>query len=560
MRAFWGELKKASAGVEAGRDRRWIYVPYDQLSDAIGPLSEPTPRDLGIVMVECPSKAGRRPYHKSKLFLILANQRRFALEQAERGVEVRYLVARGDEGYAEPLRRAAGDLGPLLHMEPAERELRAELAPLVDEGLLEIVPHGGWLTTPEDFTKSTGESPPWRMDSFYRAVRRSTGILMDGKDFEGGQLSFDAENRQSWPGDPPAPEVPRFRPGTIEDEVVELIELRYADHPGQLDPASLPTRKSQVDRLWQWALQECMQHFGPFEDAMAREEASLFHTRISPLLHLCRLLPRDVVGDVATMDAPIASREGFVRQVLGWREFVRHVHRATDGFRRLPDGTLRESKPVGDAGWKHWTGAEWAGSAPAGAAPSVLGSARPLPPAYWGKRSGLDCLDLSVARVLETGYGHHIERLMVLANLGTLLDVSPRQLTDWFWAAYVDAYDWVVEPNVLAMGTYGAGPVMTTKPYISGSAYIDRMSDFCGACAFHPKKTCPITHLYWAFLARHAGELEGNQRISMPLRSLAKRSEEKRAADARVFDHVAGTLADGGMLSPEGVKAALGTP
>ncbi|QDV05189.1 Deoxyribodipyrimidine photo-lyase-related protein [Planctomycetes bacterium Poly30] len=557
MKVFGRELKKALESVETGRDRRWIYVPYDQLSDSIGPLSEPTPRDLGIVLIESPAKAARRPYHKAKLFLILANQRRFALEQAERGVEVRYLVSEDGEGYAEPLRRAAKELGTLVHMEPAERELRHELEPLVKEGLLEAVPHEAWLTTPEDFTKGTGAEPPWRMDRFYRAVRRRTGILMDGKDFEGGQLSFDGDNRESWPGDPPAPEVPRFRPGDIEDEVAALIESRYSRHPGQLDPASLPTRKSQVDRLWQWALEECMEYFGPFEDAMAREEASLFHTRISPLLHLCRLLPRDVVKDVAELDAPIASREGFVRQVLGWREFVRHVHRATDGFRDLPDGTPRESKPKGDAGWKHWTGEAWENGADAGAAPSALGSARDLPPAYWGERSGLDCLDLSVARVLESGYGHHIERLMVLANLGTLLDLSPRQLTDWFWAAYVDAYDWVVEPNVLGMGTYGAGSVMTTKPYVSGSAYIDRMSDFCGACAFHPKKTCPITHLYWAFLARHAGELEGNQRIAMPLRSLQKRSEEKRAADARVFEHVTEVLGRGDSLTPEGVQDAL---
>ena len=540
MRAFLEQLAKANpAGDSPGRS--WVYVPYDQLSHRIGPLAALEPTEAGIVMVECPGKASRRPYHKQKLFLVLANQRRFALEQAARGVEVRYLVAGEGEGYAEPLRAAATELGPLLHMEPAERELRAELEALVVEGLLETRPHEGWLTTADDFVKGTGAEAPWRMDRFYRHVRKRTGILMDsaGK-YEGGKASFDGENRLPWPGDPPAPAVPRFRHGDIEREVAELIEERYADHPGTLDPGSIPTRATHASKVWAWAQAECMDSFGPYEDAMSREEDNLFHTRISPLLHLHRLLPREVVDDVASMDAPIASREGFIRQILGWREFVRHVHRATDGFRDLPENVRLERPP-----------AELRG-----AAPSALGASRSLPEAYWGQASGLDCLDVSAGRVLRDGYGHHIERLMVLANLGTLLDVSPRELTDWFWACYVDAYDWVVEPNVLGMGTFGVGEAMTTKPYISGAAYIDRMSDFCGGCAFHPKKTCPITRLYWAYFQRHAGSLEGNQRVSMPLRSLAKRAPEKRAADGRIFDHVREVLEAGERLTPEGVAAA----
>ncbi|MGD2016755.1 MAG: cryptochrome/photolyase family protein [Planctomycetota bacterium] len=541
MKVFLEQLAEQGREPEAAGERSWVYAPYDQLTDRVGPLSRLAPSAAGLVLVECPAKAGRRPYHKQKLFLVLANQRRFALEQARRGVDVRYLVAAEGEGYAEPLRRAAEELGPLVHMEPAERELRAELEPLVVEGLLEVRPHEGWLTTAEDFVAGTGAEPPWRMDRFYRHVRKRTGILMDGDGkYEGGKVSFDGENRLPWPGDPPAPKVPRFRHGDVEREVVELIEARYAQHPGTLDPAAVPTRATHAAKVWAWALSECMESFGPYEDAMSRHEDNLFHTRISPLLHLHRLLPREVVDDVAALDAPIASREGFIRQILGWREFVRHVHRVTDGFRELPDA-VRLERPAAEE---------------RGAAPSALGADRSLPDAYWGTLSGLDCLDVSAGRVLRDGYGHHIERLMVLANLGTLLDVSPRELTDWFWACYVDAYDWVVEPNVLGMGTFGVGEVMTTKPYISGAAYIDRMGDFCGDCAFHPKKTCPITRLYWAYFQRHAGALQGNQRVSMPLRSLAKRAPEKQAADARVFDHVRAVLEAGGRLTPEGVAEA----
>lgn len=560
MRVFRKSLASVSREGLANSERLWVYVPYDQLSDAIGPLSERPPGELGMVMVESAAKAARRPYHKQKLFLILANQRRFALEQAARGVAVRYEVAGEGEGYAEPLDRAALELGaPLQLMEPAERELRLELAELVKAGSLVVHGHGGWLTTAEDFVRATGEEPPWRMDRFYRAVRKRTGLLMteDGK-YEGGKASLDGENREPWPGDPPAPKVPRFRHGDIEEEVADLIESKFARHPGTLDPGAVPTRASQAQRLWEWAKTECMRSFGPFEDAMSAAEANLFHTRISPLLHLHRLLPKHVVEDVASMDAPIASREGFVRQILGWREFVRHVHRATDGFRAMPEGAKKERSPKGDAGWKAWTGEAWGGEVAAsekgleaGAAPSALGSGNDLPPAFWGQRSGLACLDTAAGRVMESGYGHHIERLMVLSNIATLLDVSPRQLTDWFWSAYIDAFDWVVEPNVLGMGTFGTGDLMTTKPYVSGAAYIDRMSDFCGTCAFHPKKTCPITRLYWAFFERHKDALDGNQRVAMPLRSLAKRDAAKKVEDRRVYERLLAALARGDEVGPK---------
>ena len=185
--------------------------------------------------------------------------------------------------------------------------------------------------------------------------------------------------------------------------------------------------------------------------------------------------------------------------------------------------------------------------------PSVLGASGPLPPVFWGSPSGLACLDRVVGDVWAEGYSHHITRLMVLANLATLLDVSPRELTDWFWVAYTDAYDWVVEPNVLGMGTYAVGDLMTTKPYVSGAAYIARMSDYCESCAFDPATTCPITRLYWAFLARHEVRLRDNPRLRLPLQALRKRPVARREEDARTFQHVRTTLAAGRTLS---VKAA----
>lgn len=547
MTAFRDALDEATASIR-DEGRRWVYVPYDQLTDAVGPLAELPASQLGIVMVESPRKAGQRPYHKQKLAMVLANGRHFALEQARRGVAVEHRVAEGS--YADTLRAVVRRRGTLRMMEAAERELRADLQPLVDEGALQVVPHEGWLTTAEDFDPK-GKGAPWRMDAFYRRVRKRMKLLLTESGAPvGGKWSHDADNRAFWPGTPPAPEPPRFCPDPITQEVGALVESRYAGHPGVLELETLPTTGADAQTQWGWALRACVTHFGPFEDAMSTASRTIFHTRISALLNLHRLLPRQVVQDVADLDAPLSSREGFIRQVIGWREFVRHVHRATDGFR-----TMGPVAPTpGDGGFERWAGWPWPGAAPlgdGGAQPNALGAETPVPPAFWGTRSGMACLDHVVEGVWREGYGHHITRLMVLANLASLLDVSPRALTDWFWVAYTDAYDWVVEPNVLGMGTYAAGDCMTTKPYVSGAAYIDKMSDFCAGCGFHPKKTCPITRLYWAFLARHQEALADNNRLALIMGSLRKRDPDEQRRDAETFEAVRDAL-----LAGEPVPAA----
>ncbi len=521
--------------------RRWLFVPYDQLTDAVGPLSRAAPRELGIVLVECPAKAARRPYHKQKLALVLTSLRHFALEQADRGVAVRHLVA---PSYAAAL-ESVRELGPLAVMRPAERELRAELAPMFESGALQSLPHEGWLTEADDFRAATrGES--WRMDAFYRHVRRRLGILMDGDKPLGGKLSFDQDNRRPWRGEPPAPAVPTFAVDAITREVCALVSGRMGDHPGTLTPETLPASQADVEAAWAWAKTSCLPHFGPFEDAMSSRSRSLFHARIAPLLNLQRLSAHRVLRDVLALDLPLASKEGFVRQVLGWREFVRHVHEATDGF-RVVRGVVQPSGPDAGASSHGATGAGER-AVDGGSRVSFLGAARPLPPAFWGKRSGLACLDEVVAGVWQDGTSHHITRLMVLSNIATLLDVSPRELTDWFWVAYIDAYDWVVEPNVLGMGTFAAGDLMTTKPYVAGAAYIDRMSDYCEGCRFDPKTTCPLTPLYWAFLGRHREALAGVDRMKLPMASERKRTAAQRANDAATFERVATTLSRGDEL------------
>ncbi|MCG3154793.1 MAG: (6-4) photolyase [bacterium] len=556
MRRFYKQLNRTPL---ASTNRRWLFVPYDQLAGQIGPLGRENPRELGIVVIENTWKASRRPYHKQKLALLLANLRHFAVEQASRGVAVRHVVAAAP--YCEALRPLVAELGPLRVMEPAERELRVDLQPLIDEGGLQVIPHEGWLTTTAQFFASRSKGGAWRMDAFYRHVRRASGILMkDGKPL-GGKFSMDAANRQPWKNGPAAPALPVFTPDDLTGEVAELIETRFAHHPGRLDLRMLPASREDAEALWDWAKRECLPLFGPYEDAMSARSRSLFHTRLSALLNLQRLLPARVVNEAENLDIPLASKEGFIRQILGWREFVHHVHVATDGFRRLPDREIAVAASPGDAGYQRWANPQWRASHLPGAAdeggamPAFLGGTTPLPPAFWGQPSGLACLDEVVQGVWEEGYSHHITRLMVLANLATLLDVSPRELTDWFWVAYTDAYDWVVEPNVLGMGTFAIADLITTKPYVAGAAYLHRMSDYCRECRFDPKSSCPFTPLYWAFLGRHEAKLRHNDRLKLVLAALRKRPAHRRRRDAQVFEHVRSTLRDGEALNPAGMPA-----
>jgi deoxyribodipyrimidine photolyase-related protein len=552
MSIFYENLKRLQPDP---RHRRWLYVPYDQLSDEIGPLSKDDPASLGIILIENVWKAARRPYHKQKLALILANMRHFALEQAEQGVAVRYEIAEGP--YHLVLKGLSKELGPIRVMEPAERELREDLETILADVGLEMVPHEGWLTTSEDFRKSQKEKTGrWRMDAFYRFVRKKSGVLMEGETPIGGKYSFDAENRESWQGEPPAAEPPTFEVEPIKAEVGDLISSRFDRHPGRLDLASLPASQRECQEFWRWARASCLRHFGPYEDAMSEQSTTIFHTRISALLNIHRLLPQRVIEDVMQLEIPLQSKEGFIRQVLGWREFIRHVHVETAGLRKIDNHKPTIAKTLGDGGHERWSGKRWRATSgdlgDGGATPAALGGETPLPPAYWGTKSGLHCLDHVVETVWAEGYSHHITRLMVLANIATLLDVSPRQLTDWFWVAYIDAFDWVVEPNVLGMGTFAVGDLMSTKPYISGAAYINKMSDYCRSCRFDPKKNCPITHLYWAFLERHKKALQDNPRMRLIMSALDRRTSERRKVDRRLFEMVREKLVAGQKLeSPE---------
>ena len=547
MAAFAKQIKAAHPNAEDIANRRWIYVPYDRYTDRVGPLTEQPASETGIVIVESTAKAFRRPYHKKKLVVLISNMRHFALEQRAKGVSVLYHFSELSHGQALLDLQRGHRLPPLTCMIPAERELRLDLSTAQQSGLsLNFVPDETWVSTTKDFLATYGPfkaGKAYVMDRFYRRMRQQTGILMENAKPVGGQFSFDVENRKSFRNEVPVPTPPAFPPDAITQEVIALVESTYPHHFGSANHFDLPCTQSDCDLAWRFFLDHLLHHFGQFEDAMRDDQLQLFHSKTSVLLNLGRLLAADLIRDVADRaakgSAPLASCEGFVRQLLGWREFMRHIHEQTDGYRLLEGHVPQEDRPRRqNISSDQTTGAAEAypasatGDPYAGATPSALHAALPLPAVYWGAKSGMRCMDTVVAQVIEEGWSHHITRLMVLSNLATLCGFSPRELTDWFWFAYVDAYDWVVEPNVLGMATYADGGLTATKPYVSGAAYINRMSNYCGHCQYDPKKStgpgsCPFTALYWIFLERNESALAGNFRMQMPYNSLRKKSAQE---------------------------------
>jgi deoxyribodipyrimidine photolyase-related protein len=545
--SFRSQIKAALPTTKEIAHRRWIYVPYDRFTDRVGPIAEQAASDTGLVLVESTAKALRRPYHKKKLVALISNMRHFALEQQDRSAAVLYHFTETSHAQALLELQRSRHLPVLTCTQPAERELRLDLESAQKSGLaLQLVPDSAWVSTTRDFTETYGPLKPGKsyvMDRFYRRMRQKTGILMQGSKPRGGQFSLDSENRKAFRNQVPVPKPPSFAPDAITAEVIAMVENVYPHHFGTSADFDLPCAQAECDRFWSFFLDHLLPHFGPFEDAMRDDHLQLFHSKTSVLLNLGRLLPADLIRDVAEHaeqeKAPLSSCEGFIRQLLGWREFMRHIHEQTDGYRLLKDHVPQErSRRPQEPSPDQTPAAVAAYQSPspadpyAGARPSALHASRPLPAVYWGAKSGLHCVDTVVAQVIHEGWSHHITRLMVLSNLATLCGFSPRELTDWFWFAYIDAYDWVVEPNVLGMATYADGGLTATKPYVSGAAYIHRMSNYCAQCEYDPKRStgpgsCPFTSLYWTFLERNQSILGDNFRMSGPYQSLRKKKPEE---------------------------------
>jgi deoxyribodipyrimidine photolyase-related protein len=469
-----------------------VWVLGDQLDAEHPALVDRTPRDARVLMIESDALLGARRWHRQRLHLVLTAMRRYADALRARGYEVDYRRADTFEaGLAA--HRAAHRVREVIAAEPMSHGMRAKL-----EGWgVTLVRHDRFLCHYEDFRAWVRGSRVLRMDGFYRARRKATGYLMDGGKPIGGAFSFDADNRK------PPPRTRVAWPEPLRDPLDALDRAVLAELPAQCfgadpDGTWATTRAGALRRLEHF-IEAVLPRFGPHQDAMLHDTWQMAHSLLSPYLNLGLLHPREVCDAVDAAyrsgGVELASAEGFLRQVLGWREYI-------------------------------W-GTYWLFGPEYGEV-NALAAERALLPLYEDPtRTRMRCVSDALRSVSERGYAHHIQRLMVLGNLSLLAGVRPRALADWMQCSFIDGGEWVMWPNVLGMALFADDGRMSTKPYAAGGAYIHRMSDACGRCAYDPKQrvgetACPFSTLYWNFFATHRVHFASNQRLRPVLLALAK--------------------------------------
>ena len=468
-----------------------------------------------VLMIEARGFARRKPYHPHKLTLVFGAMRRFREELRSEGYDVEYHEV---ETFAEGF-DAHFEAYPDDHVVTTRRSAHGatgRLRELVEErgGTIEFREDPRFLCSPGAFDEWADGEPPYRHEGFYRHMRRETGYLMAEGEPVGGEWNFDESNRE-FPGeayDPPDP--PRFEPDGLIAETAAWVDSTfgddgYGDPPygtGWADPEAFfwPTSRDEALSALGDFIEHRLPTFGPYQDAMLEDEWAMNHALLSSSLNIGLLRPAEVIeaaiGAYDEGHAPIESVEGFVRQVLGWREFVRHAYRREPGM----------------------------------ASANALGATADLPEFFWTGDTDMACLSDVLDGVRSRGYSHHIERLMILANFATIYGIEPAQFNEWFHAAYVDGYHWVTTPNVVGMGTFGTDS-LSTKPYAASANYVDKMSDYCDECPYYKTKTtgdgaCPFNTLYWDFLGRNEGELRSNHRMGLVYSHWDNKDEEERAA------------------------------
>jgi len=451
-----------------------------------------------------------------RIALFLAGMRHFAEALREAGRALHYRRLDDPATRASLAAQLAADIGTLrprrlVLTRPGDwRVLQALQGAAREAGLpLDLREDRHFFTTPADFAAhaSARGDRGLRMEFFYREQRQRLGVLMQDGEPLGGRWNFDAENRQAFGPDGPGfdlPQPPGFEPDAITAEVIALVRQRFSSHPGRLDSFAWPLTRPQALQALRAFITERLPLFGPYQDAIWPGEPWLYHAQLSAALNLKLLTPREVVAaaeaEVHAGRVPLASGEGFIRQILGWREYVRGVY---------------------------WT------QMPGYAALNELDAHEPLPPWYWTGDTDMACLRDAITQTLEHGYAHHIQRLMVTGLYALLLGVEPSRLHGWYLSVYVDAVEWVELPNTLGMSQYADGGLMASKPYAASGQYIARQSALCRGCRYKPTQrtgddACPFTTLYADFLLRHQARLAGNPRMAGPLQQLVRMDEKEK--------------------------------
>ena len=494
--------------------RQLCVVLGDQLNPD-NPVLQGVDNDADLVwFCEASDEATQVPSHKARIVLFLSAMRHCADALRERGLPVRYLEL-DQHPYNSLSEALEADLKALRPQvvrvtHPGEYRVLEDLRRACDLQSIpiEVLEDDHFLCSPKDFDNWAQGRKALRLEHFYRWMRKREQILMDDGEPAGGEWNFDKANRKSFgkkgPGLLPTPIG--FEPDAITRSVMALVEKRFPDAPGRLDAFDWPVTPQQAESALADFVRNRLEQFGPFQDAIWDGEPFLYHARLSAAMNLKLLDPGRVIDAAQTAyrdgHAPLASVEGFIRQVLGWREYVRGIY-----WREMP-GYLEQN---------------------------ALDARQPLPAFYWTGDTEAACLRAAVGQVLEYGYGHHIQRLMVTGLFGLLLGVEPQALHRWYLAMFVDAVEWVEAPNTLGMSQFADGGLLASKPYAASGAYIQRMSNHCQQCRFDPKQAtgdtaCPFTTLFWDFLARHRSRFANHPRTALMWRNLDRIDVDRVAA------------------------------
>ncbi|MEL7022561.1 MAG: cryptochrome/photolyase family protein [Pseudomonadota bacterium] len=499
--------------------RNLIVILADQLDNQHPALEAADTAKDGVLMIETAAEATHVPSHKHRIALCLSAMRHFAEELRSSGWSVDYLeLGEGHASLADGLKHAVDRRDPeaLWWVQPGEWRVQADLSSMAEqlERPVQQFEDTHFYVSNDEFADWAKGRKQLTMEYFYRQQRARFDILMDGGEPAGGQWNYDQDNRKSFPKSGPGelPAIPSFEPDAITKAVIDAVQEHFPDHPGTLDDFSWPVTREQALTALETFVEERLPNYGRYQDAMWQGEPFLFHALIASSLNLKLLNPREAVD--AAVDAwrqdpdrfPLSAVEGFVRQIVGWREFIRGVY-----WLKMPDYAELNH-------FDHQT---------------------ELPSWFWTGETDMNCLRQTISDTLENGYAHHIQRLMIIGNFATLAELRPVEVCDWFLAVYVDAFEWVELPNTLGMALHGDGGIVGSKPYVASGAYINRMSNYCGECQFKPSKrtgddACPFNALYWSFLMKHRDALGRSPRMRMVLKNLDRwDNEELNAIQAR---------------------------
>jgi deoxyribodipyrimidine photolyase-related protein len=492
--------------------RNLILILGDQLDLESNALKDFDSTQDRVLMIESQSEGKYVWSHKARIALFLSAMRHFAQELVRRGVPIEYIKIDYNQyvTFKEALEKNLQQHQPkkLIVMQPGEWRMLQIIRNACKKNNIDLAlrDDAHFFISPSEFAEWAKPYKQIRMENFYRLMRKRTGVLMNGDDPVGNKWNFDEENRGSFGKQGPGllPALPQFTPDKITRDVFALVEKYFPGHPGSLADFNWPVTREEALVALHDFIEHRLQNFGQYQDAMWQDQPFLHHALLSSPLNLKLLNPREVVAAAEQAGQqhrlPLAAVEGFIRQILGWREFIRGMY---------------------------WF------DMPAMAEANHFQHQRDLPAWYWSGDTQMNCMRQTIWQTLRYGYAHHIQRLMVTGMFGILAEIEPRQLTAWYLAVYVDAIEWVELPNVVGMALYANGGRFTSKPYVASGAYIHRMSNYCTGCKYKPEKkigddACPITTLYWNFLDKHEKELANQPRTALMVKNLQRLSEEER--------------------------------